>query len=306
MIKSIFQLLMCFFTFLTTANLRFSDMMLKKLHYIIYFIIIFNVAMFITSGQNIGQIKLIYSHPNFLGAYLFVLTPLLLFYYNRNNRAIIISIVIFILYFIYATGARSSLLALCIMLLLVVIPTISLKKYISYTIMALTALFTYIYLYIAHTELGRALNVVSQQYFHKNLFSGRQIIWNNILDLICQKPIFGYGISENSFSVLNMGLSAHNWYLQITFQTGIFGLSIILLIIMYIYHEYIYRNMIFQYSVLAAFVPAFLFQELFEVMLTQNHLAIGLIVWFILGMGCNRSLYHKIITKANLYHKVTL
>ena len=74
--------------------------------------------------------------------------------------------------------------------------------------------------------------------FHKDLtFSGRTIIWQQILFMIAQKPVFGWGYvgGEKMSTILGSQVftSAHNQWLNFLFQGGIvlFSVALILFII---------------------------------------------------------------------------
>ncbi len=298
-VRSVFQTTLCLMTFGASSYMDFSGSTFRYIQRIIFFTIIMNTILLLLFYPINENIRLVYSHPNFLGAYFFMFTPLVLLDCNRRNRAKKILVITILTFFIYLTGARSALLSQFIMLTIIIIPKISFKKIFSYLLMISTIFFTFIYIYIYQTTLGSYLNNLSRDIFHKNFFSGRQIIWNEMLELIYQKPFFGYGAGTKPSAMLDISLSAHNWYLQIAFQTGIIGLIVALLLILFIYRYYISKIRLFPYMVLSAFIPAMLFHELFEVMLTQNHLAVGLIVWCILGLGYNRNYYKYIIDKYN-------
>lgn len=57
----------------------------------------------------------------------------------------------------------------------------------------------------------------------KNLtFSGRTIIWDSALSLLGRLPVFGYGVSENTYYVIykNTPMEAHNMILSLLLQGG--------------------------------------------------------------------------------------
>ncbi len=58
----------------------------------------------------------------------------------------------------------------------------------------------------------------------KNLtFSGRTVIWDNAIRILRRLPIFGYGVSENTYYVIykNTSMEAHNMILSLLLQGGI-------------------------------------------------------------------------------------
>lgn len=69
------------------------------------------------------------------------------------------------------------------------------------------------------------------RYMSGATFTGRTYIWDSVISSITQSPVFGYGYQQfvatdiyQFYSQTNYG-SAHNLWLQITFQGGLVGLS---------------------------------------------------------------------------------
>ncbi len=67
--------------------------------------------------------------------------------------------------------------------------------------------------------------------------SGRTVLWDKIVKLLSKSPIFGFGVHSNADLIEYFGLNyaghAHNFPLQVLFQTGIIGgvLSLTLVIL---------------------------------------------------------------------------
>lgn len=73
----------------------------------------------------------------------------------------------------------------------------------------------------------------------KNLtFSGRTVIWDNALLLLAQLPLFGYGVSENTYYVIykNTPMEAHNMILSQLLQGG-------LLLLLFFAAQILYLNL---------------------------------------------------------------
>lgn len=65
-------------------------------------------------------------------------------------------------------------------------------------------------------------------------FSGRTLAWDRVILEIFNKPLFGHGYGDDSlgykfWNATNGNRSCHNFFLDITYRTGIVGLSIILM-----------------------------------------------------------------------------
>lgn len=285
-VKILFQIILCIITFLTTSLIRVTKYTLKYIRRVTIISMVLGIGLIFNMNMQIINIKL---NPNFIGTYFFVLTPLVFLTSDAYKKYSTIVFVFINTLIIVLSGSRAALFAQLIMIILLITPVIAIKKHIFYVLLPCFYLFIKAYIYLNTSPLGKSLNDLSQAYFSKNFFSGRQEIWSNLLNLIYEKPFLGYGSGTSLGTILNINLSAHNWYLQIIFQTGLIGLFLLIAIIFLIYRIFTRRICIFQYSVLIAFVPALLVQEMFEVMLTQNNLTIGLITWTILGLGVNRS-----------------
>lgn len=128
-------------------------------------------------------------------------------------------------------------------------------------------------------------NLLSYQYTGKSLLSGRNVIWENLVELIKLKPYFGYGSGVNPRDFIESDLSAHNMYLHITLQVGVIGLSLLIIFLFFIWKSF-WKNKQDPKVILAAcFFIGVLIYQLFEVTLTQNNFGLGLLQWVIIGLG---------------------
>lgn len=76
------------------------------------------------------------------------------------------------------------------------------------------------------------------EFFNKNDLSGlrsRSILWARELNLIFEKPVFGWGMldSDSLKKFIGNSSGAHNYYLDLLFQRGILGVISFLCIIIY-------------------------------------------------------------------------
>ena len=145
-------------------------------------------------------------------------------------------------------------------------------------------IFTAVYASLAQTEIGAVLNVWSWQYTGKNFFSGRHRFWQALIEAIAVRPLQGYGLHVQPSTVTDIGLSAHNLYLQILLQCGFVGLF---LLAAFTYR--IAKNV--KASYLApqgiAYFCAIIFNECFEPTITQIGFIYGCVTWLILGIIAN-------------------
>ena len=117
--------------------------------------------------------------------------------------------------------------------------------------------------------------------FHKDLtFSGRSLIWNQILVMIAQKPILGWGYMKSTTISKILGskvfTSAHNQWLNFLFQGGIvlFGIAVMLFAIEIgtIKKQKANRNVFIMTVVLISLFVDMLFESQF------NGIAVGLTI----------------------------
>jgi O-antigen ligase len=108
-------------------------------------------------------------------------------------------------------------------------------------------------------------------------FTGRTNIWNAYIHLIEQQPLLGYGYGSAPANPANshwLTIGAHSGYLELTFQTGMIGLLLFLLILMYtfksIWHLRLFIEERFSFYVLATFVVVFLTVNLTETYTLQR------------------------------------
>ena len=67
-------------------------------------------------------------------------------------------------------------------------------------------------------------------------FSGRALLWQQMLYAIQSNPILGYGLRDSDYvrSLVGISAGAHNYYLDLSFQRGLVGLASFLSIFIYI------------------------------------------------------------------------
>lgn len=67
-------------------------------------------------------------------------------------------------------------------------------------------------------------------------FSGRALLWQQMLYAIHNNPILGYGLRDSDYvrSLIGISAGAHNYYLDLSFQRGLVGLGAFFSIFIYI------------------------------------------------------------------------
>jgi O-antigen ligase len=154
-------------------------------------------------------------------------------------------------------------------------------------------LWTLVYAYLPQTPYAKPLNAVMQEYTGKNLFSGRDRFWPDLLSLIYEKPLFGYGVGAQVEDYLNVTFSAHSLYLQTIFQMGLVGLVSLLWLLWCIWILFWKARETILVRLSASFFIGILIHQMLEVSLTQNILAVGVLQWLIISIGISGVLEQK-------------
>jgi O-antigen ligase len=126
---------------------------------------------------------------------------------------------------------------------------------------------------------------LSEELFHKNLQSGRNVIWTLVFQGILDAPLFGHGpyyLPRNLFAI---DLSAHNLYLQVALQVGLLGVSALLAMLYAVWRVFWQGRHDNRVRLAAGFTAAILIHQTFDVSLTQHNLSLGLLMWMIMGLG---------------------
>ena len=179
---------------------------------------------------------------NTLGANIFILNFLLLYFYNftKNDFKIKISILLFSIYYIYYIDSISPLLLTSLLLLSLI--TKNNKKIFIFTIFFIILLGYFFY--------GEILNLLSRD----ATLSGRIYLWQTMLNEIKSFPILGNGIN-------NYGFVVDNTFLKLLFDCGIIFTSIYIgWLIKRSYHAFIDSKKI-DFSIIFFYVLVYSFSE---------------------------------------------
>lgn len=157
--------------------------------------------------------------------YLLIITMVITLYVVESSTSLFVFVLFFLIYFLMRNSD-------------------------SRLINAWTFTITYIVLFFI-LVLSRKMSlfsVIIENIFHKNMtLSGRTRIWDSVISLVKQKPIFGWGLMSYEDSIgligLTTGTHAHNTLLQFLYTGGI--VSLILWVTFYcliVNKLYKYRN----------------------------------------------------------------
>ena len=135
------------------------------------------------------------------------------------------------------------------------------------------------------------LNELSLQYTGARATSGRERLWPLLLHQASRSILLGHGPGAQPADFFYVReISSHNLYLQILLQVGAVGLGSLALLFYCIWQLFWKGRHDSRVRLCASFFVALLIHQCFEVNLTQNNLAIGLLVWTVVGIGVSRSL----------------
>lgn len=287
---TLFQFITLIGFFIFSSLIDWTEYRLKIARNLSIIYIIVNFGYWAISRFHV-PFKSFYPNPNLIGIFAF-LTAFFIFTTKRKSN---LFFGLLILLLMYASGARSVYLSLALALLTYIFwPSISKKKnrYINFILIVIAGVisFTFVYPKLILWDKFYLINNFVREYTNKNLYSGREFIWSSLIDKINEQPFFGYGTGILPNQLIDSGLSAHNFYLQIATQNGYLGLAILLVLFVYIWSLFFRNKESRIVRISASYFSAILIYLTFEVSLTQNQIASGIIMWFIFSVGLSFSL----------------
>ena len=277
-------------TLYVTSTFRLSERDFRFIGRVIQLQLLLYILWWPLSGFTTNYYTAFYIHSNFLGNMLFHSIVVLLIVFKKTRKRSFLASVFVALPVLIVANSRSSIIALLIFLvsywLLNVMKYKNAKR--TYLLLLIGSVclvigFTIIYPMLYGSDIGITLELLSRKYFNKNFFSGREVIWSNMEEQIMTSPIVGLGLDKEPGYYYNTSYSSHNLWLQLALQMGITGLILMAIFLLVVQYRIAKGdNPLWRISV--SFFIALIFHECFEVSLTQNNLAVGLISWLIFGI----------------------
>lgn len=121
--------------------------------------------------------------------------------------------------------------------------------------------------------------------------SGRQILWPAIVSAISESPWLGMGAGVLPSDIINTDLSAHNYYLQVTLQVGLLGLSLAIGCTYCIWRRLFTIHSSSASSIFAATtLIIFLLHNASEVIMFQNALRVSIPAWLIFFIAASSNI----------------
>lgn len=193
---------------------------------------------------------------------------------------------------IFFTSARTALLTggiifLCFIAFMVYTPSASMLKCVYWGLIIAITIGTFFYANIRTFDWYGTLNYYSQILFSKNIDSSRGYLWSMGLNQLGEHWLFGIGTGVLPSLARYANSSFHNAYIQLLVQNGLIGLSSIIVVFYMIWNTLCKFKDDLVVKLVLACVVGIMFYNCFEVTLLANKVALGLMQWFIIGIGMN-------------------
>lgn len=141
-------------------------------------------------------------------------------------------------------------------------------------------------------DIGQSINRLTETVTGRQLSTGRELIWLDVLNEVSKRPVLGHGPQVTAGGFGNLGLaSAHNMYLQIVLQVGAVGLAGFVGLMWWIWNRLGAAAETKVARTTGAVLIGVLLQQSFEVSLTHNNLTLGLLAWIVIGIGVSASIW---------------
>ncbi|GAB4073725.1 hypothetical protein GCM10028778_12280 [Barrientosiimonas marina] len=285
---------------LGAAHIAWNDAQLNRFACISAGLTLIFLIHWLFAGTPLTGFQGLIRNPNITGVLLSILLFFPLVRFNRVRPAWRIFLGISIasaLILIYVSSARAAMLLILVMLAARIVLSLfkPLFSKLFYAVMGFNAIFLLVFGMTSHVSLFEKLNAWSIDAFGKRLLSGRQDIWEQGIQYGLEKPFFGHGlgIDPNDFMDGTQYVHAHNQYLQIFLENGLVGLAFFILLLFGIWKVLLKRLNLTVVRWTACFFLGLLVYQSVEISFFSNMPSIGLLQWFIIGVGLSAVLYHS-------------
>lgn len=294
---SLLKLFMYLCFFLLVCLLTWKDKQIILFGHIVNGALLLYTIHWFVLGTPIDRYLSFFRNPNISGVFfscLFVIVILAFKYGNMYSKVIFTFGLLGGMLIIYSSTSRAVYLLLFIMISSRIILYLSKKWFhrLFYIVMGFNLVFLFFYSYVANTKFAEKIDAFSTTYLHKSFFSGRQHIWTPSLEYGMDAPFTGHfiGIMPRDYMEGTHYVHAHNQYVQVFLESGFLGL-IGLIVMLYIIWRILQKGLESSLvSWVACFFLGLLFYQSVEISLLSYMEPIGLIQWFILGLGVSKVL----------------
>lgn len=239
--------------------------------------------------------QFIFGNPNHQGAFcVFMIGTLAILYALSQGERYLLYLVLFVP-FLNLTGSRTSQLAFVVGLCCYIIWLFTSKWRVTHYGLLILAvlgigLITIIYPQLTSGEYAAGFNEWIKEFTGKNLFSGREVMWQQAIEVIKGRPLIGYGLHTQvqeglieQFYAWRYG--AHNEFLQVVIWAGGIGISGMVSTLAYLWHCLYKGRQSKLTRVGASLFMMMLVMATFENMLLGEVIPFSMIQWILLGIG---------------------
>lgn len=242
-------------------------------------------------------------NPNSVAVSSFIVCYFLLLSVINDNktkkRARILVICVFAGYIVYFSGSRSVMLSVIFSILTYFIwNKITKNKLLFNLYFGIIVLFilTSTLVYPRISAISNDFSGIQDfviKYTGKGLYSGRENIWDKLLEAIKLKPLFGYGTGMLAINITGLQLSAHNAYLDIILRLGLIGLSFIVILFFNLWNAFWKNRYDGRVILSACFFIGIIINQINETILLLGSVFFNFPIWILFGIGLNFSLKSK-------------
>lgn len=221
-----------------------------------------------------------------------VLVSVCFFILSKKNIRLTLPILAVTGVTIYLSSRRGALLGLIGFLITyffwnVLRKSLRLYKFYFIVISIICILVPFIYLELSNpnSSLGIALNSLVVKLTGSRLFSGRDILWPYVIEIIMQNPLIGSGIGvtlSEFFQEIN--LSTHNLAFFVLMQSGLVGLFLFYYMLYCFWLEY-FKNDPRYSRIFGSLLIAIIIQQTFSLGLLSGKMALAIPVWTLISFG---------------------
>ena len=183
------------------------------------------------------------------GRLVLIFMPYFLIAFNLQNKRLLLLFYIILISYLTMISNRGSIMAVTFFFISYTIYPFLIKKSILFKTYFLINIFFIFFIFILYLKIldNEFFTYMSREIFDKNL-NTRGFLWIELIEIIKEKYLFGYGSDQNSNYISYDGeinrknLSSHSLYLEIVLTGGLLGLFLFLLLFYSIFNQfYSYR-----------------------------------------------------------------
>lgn len=229
---------------------------------------------------------------NWVSSSSFIFLFLYFIYIDKStgkNRKIIFTVLWIVN--LVVNGERTFILIIPILLIFILLwekISIGRKRYniIFSVIILLLFLLPIGYILLAWSNYSYALNEFAIKYTDSRFFSGRDVIWSNLLNYYVNHNIlFGGGHHISPNYVYNAELSSHNTYISVLIRTGILGSLLFFNFLRSIWKTYYSNKSKVSIKLSAVFFVVILLKQSSELSLIGNNISVTVLSWIVIAFG---------------------